>query len=112
MKDEYIFLGNDTFNDPNRTIIERKSFNNDNEFYAYSLSIINERINKMKNVGIYDYKECINCDISEIARLEPIIINPDNLGKDIEFSKFNQYLHNEIKILSNFELEDFGITIW
>ena len=52
MKDEYIFLGNDTFNDPNRTIIERKSFNNDKEFYAYSLSIINERINKMKSVGI------------------------------------------------------------
>ena len=72
---DYTFnLEDSIFNNPNRDIIKRLDFKN-NEFYDYCEKIIKSRMDIIGKYNMVNYAECINSEIQELNRLEPIIID-------------------------------------
>lgn len=68
-------LADSILNNPNRDIIKRLDFKNTNVFYDYCEKIIQSRIDIICKYNMVDYSDCINSEIQELNRLEPIIIN-------------------------------------
>lgn len=73
---DYTFgLEDSIFNNPNRDIIKRLDFRDISEFYNYCEMIIQSRIDIICKYNMVDYSDCINSEIQELNRLEPIIID-------------------------------------
>ena len=73
---DYTFdLEDSIFNNPNRDIIKRLDFKRTNEFYDYCEMIIQSRIDIICKYNMVDYSDCINSELQELNRLEPIIID-------------------------------------
>ena len=73
---DYTFdLEDSIFNNPNREIFKRSDFKNTSEFYDYCEKIIQSRIAIISKYNMVDYNDCINSEIQELNRLEPIIID-------------------------------------
>lgn len=68
-------LEDSIFNNPNREIFKRSDFKNTCEFYDYCEKIIQSRIAIISKYNMVDYNDCINSEIQELNRLEPIIID-------------------------------------
>lgn len=68
-------LEDSIFNNPNRDIIKRSDFKNTNEFYDYCEKIIQSRIDIISKYNMVDYNDCINSEIHELNKLEPVIID-------------------------------------
>ena len=73
---DYTFdLEDSIFNNPNRDIIKRSYFKNTNEFYDYCEKIIQTRMDIIGKYNMVDYSDCINSELQELNKLEPIIID-------------------------------------
>ena len=73
---DYTFdLEDSIFNNPNREIFKRSDFKNTSEFYDYCEKIIQSRIAIISKYNMVDYNDCINSEMQELNRLEPIIID-------------------------------------
>ena len=74
--DEYVFgIENAIFNNLNRDIIKRIEFKNTKEFYNYCEMIIQTRSDIIQRYNMVNYEDCINSEIQELNKLEPIIID-------------------------------------